>query len=54
MVNDIIIDNLKGRNRIMHHENWVCLKCKHTEYELSDIRVAGSFWPKIFNIQNKK
>ena len=38
----------------MHHENWVCLKCKHTEYAISDIRVAGSFWTKIFNIQNKK
>ena len=38
----------------MKHDNWICLKCKHQEYELEEIRVAGSFWTKIFNIQNKK
>jgi hypothetical protein len=37
----------------MKHNNWTCLKCKHQEYELEEIRVAGSFWTKIFNIQNK-
>ena len=38
----------------MKHKNWFCLKCNHNEYEVSEIRVAGSFWTKIFNIQNKK
>ena len=38
----------------MKHENWSCQKCSHKEYEVGEIRVAGSFWTKIFNIQNKK
>jgi len=38
----------------MHHENWKCSKCDYSEFELGEIRVAGSFWTKIFNIQNKK
>jgi len=38
----------------MQHENWLCPKCGHKEYEVGEIRVAGSFWTKIFNIQNKE
>ena len=38
----------------MQHENWLCLKCKNKEYEISEIRVTGGFWTKMFNIQNKK
>ena len=38
----------------MQHKNWSCPKCNHIEYEIGEIRVAGSFWTKIFNIQNKK
>jgi predicted nucleic-acid-binding Zn-ribbon protein len=38
----------------LKHANWICQKCKHTEYEVGEIRVAGSFWAKIFNVQNKK
>ena len=38
----------------MQHENWLCPKCKHKEYEVGEIRVTGSFWTKIFNVQNKK
>ena len=38
----------------MKHENWSCQKCSHKEYEVGEMRVAGSFWTKIFNIQNKK
>jgi len=38
----------------MQHKNWFCPKCNHKEYEVSEIRVTGSFWTKIFNIQNKK
>jgi len=38
----------------MQHENWSCLKCNQKKYKVSEIRVAGSFWTKIFNIQNKK
>ena len=38
----------------MQHENWLCPKCRHKEYEVGEIRVTGSFWTKIFNVQNKK
>ena len=38
----------------MKHEKWSCPKCSHKEYDLDEMRVAGSFWTKIFNIQNKK
>ena len=38
----------------MKHKNWLCPKCSNKEYEVGEMRVAGSFWTKIFNIQNKK
>jgi len=38
----------------MQHQNWSCPKCNHKEYEVGEIRVTGSFWTKIFNVQNKK
>ena len=31
-----------------------CSKCGNTEYDSGEIRVTGSFWTKIFNIQNRK
>jgi hypothetical protein len=38
----------------MKHKNWLCPKCNQQEYEIGEIRVAGSFWTKIFNVQAKK
>ena len=38
----------------MNRKNWECPKCKNNEYEMGDIRVAGSFWQKIFNVQRTK
>ncbi len=38
----------------MQHENWSCPKCNHKECEIGEIRVAGGFWTKIFNVQSKK
>ena len=38
----------------MKHEKWSCPKCNNQEYELGKMRVTGSFWTKIFNVQNKK
>tara|TARA_Y100000588_G_scaffold285330_1_gene303035 strand:- start:979 stop:1191 length:213 start_codon:yes stop_codon:yes gene_type:complete len=38
----------------MKHKNWLCPKCNYNEYEIGEMRVTGSFWTKIFNIQNKK
>ena len=38
----------------MQHENWFCPKCENRDFETGEIRVAGSFWQKIFNIQRSK
>lgn len=38
----------------MQHQNWQCVKCTHNEYELGEIRVAGGFWSKIFDVQGSK
>ncbi len=38
----------------MEHQNWSCPKCQHDNYEVGEIRVAGSFWQKIFNVQRTK
>jgi len=31
-----------------------CSKCKHTEYEVDEIRTTGGALAKIFDVQNKK
>mgnify|MGYP003956539453 CR=1 FL=1 len=31
-----------------------CIKCKNKKYEIGQLRAAGGFWTKIFNIQNLK
>lgn len=31
-----------------------CPKCSNTSCELGEIRAAGGFWSKFFNIQNKR
>ena len=38
----------------MQHEKWSCPKCAGKNYDIGEIRVTGSFWSKIFNIQNKR
>ena len=38
----------------MQHKNWSCIKCGHNKYEVGEMRVAGSFWQKIFNVQRTK
>ena len=35
----------------MKHKNWFCQKCETKEYEVGEMRVSGSFWQKIFNVQ---
>ncbi len=37
----------------MENENWVCPKCEHNEFETGEIRVAGGFWSRIFDVQGK-
>jgi predicted nucleic-acid-binding Zn-ribbon protein len=31
-----------------------CLKCSHQQCTVGEIRVAGSFWSKIFNVEARK
>ena len=38
----------------MQHENWDCPKCDNKNYQIGEMRVAGSFWQKIFNVQREK
>ena len=38
----------------MANEKWVCPKCGHNEFEAGEIRVAGGFWSRIFDVQGRK
>ncbi len=31
-----------------------CVKCGHSRYETGEIRAAGGFWTKIFDIQSRR
>ena len=31
-----------------------CPKCSNTQCEMGELRAAGGFWTKFFNIQNKR
>ena len=31
-----------------------CPKCSGSQYEVGELRAAGGFWTKIFNIQNRR
>ncbi|NND00860.1 MAG: GTP-binding protein [Gammaproteobacteria bacterium] len=35
----------------MQHKNWTCEKCDNRNFNLGEIRVAGGFWSKIFDVQ---
>lgn len=32
---------------------YTCQKCGNRTFEIGEVRAAGSFWTKIFNIQNR-
>ena len=34
--------------------SYKCPKCTNNSYELGEIRAAGGFWSKIFDVQGKK
>ena len=31
-----------------------CIRCGHADYESGELRVAGGFWSKIFDVQGQK
>jgi len=34
--------------------NYVCTKCRNTQYEVSEFRATGGIWTKLFDIQTKR
>lgn len=34
--------------------NFKCSKCGGTDYKVGEIRAAGGFWTKVFDIQSEK
>jgi len=38
----------------MSSAKFKCSKCGNKTYKSGEIRAAGSFWTKVFNIQNRK
>jgi len=38
----------------MQQLNYHCPKCGNTAYEMGEIRAAGGFWSKIFDVQGSK
>lgn len=39
----------------MHYNpNYTCPKCNFNRCEVGEIRAAGGFWSKIFDVQGKK
>jgi hypothetical protein len=38
----------------MEQLNYRCPKCQDTVCEIGEMRAAGGFWTKIFNIQSKR
>lgn len=38
----------------MQSLNFTCPKCRAHEYETGEIRAAGGFWSKIFDVQGAR
>jgi len=38
----------------MQTVNYVCPKCSNTEYETGQMRAAGGFWSKVFDVQSRR
>ena len=38
----------------MNRNRYTCVKCQNRNYDSGEMRVAGGFWSKIFNVQGRK
>ena len=38
----------------MSELNYTCPKCSNTQYEVGELRAAGGFFTKVFDIQSKR
>jgi len=37
-----------------YNEKYACLRCGNHEYETGELRAAGGFWSKIFDVQGQR
>ncbi len=35
----------------MRNAKWTCIKCGNLDYKVGEMRVAGGFWSKVFDVQ---
>lgn len=35
----------------MRNTKWTCVKCGNLDFKVGEMRVAGGFWSKIFDVQ---
>ena len=35
-------------------QRFECVKCNHSDYKTAQLRAAGGFWSKIFDVQGRK
>jgi predicted nucleic-acid-binding Zn-ribbon protein len=35
----------------MKNSKWSCVKCGNLDFKVGEMRVAGGFWSKIFDVQ---
>jgi hypothetical protein len=36
------------------HLSYRCPKCEHHEYDVGEVRAAGGFWSKIFDVEGQR
>ena len=40
--------------KIMQELNYTCPRCSNHSYEIGELRAAGGFWSKIFDVQGRR
>jgi uncharacterized protein len=43
-----------GREAMSDIRNYRCLRCQHGACEVGEIRVAGGFWSKVFDVEGRR
>jgi predicted nucleic-acid-binding Zn-ribbon protein len=38
----------------MQHENWKCPKCSNRQFEVGEVRAAGSGFASMFDFENRR
>lgn len=41
-------------NESNNKKEYICIKCSHKSFSTGEMRVAGGFWSKVFDIQGRK